>query len=288
MQPTAQQGAHLGAQNQVLGAARASPPAHPVAHEVGRGAGFGTAGLHQAHGIARHRLGDRHAAHQTGEIEHILARKDDLHLLLDQGGGVGGDRKFLVFVEIVDADIEHEAIQLGFGQRVGALQFDRILGGEDVERLFQEAGSAADTHLLLLHRLQQRGLGLGRGAIDLVGQQHVGEDRAGHEAQLAMPADPVLVDDLGAGDVRRHQVRGELYAAELEVENARDGADEQGFGQARSAGDEAVAPGEQRDHQRLDHFLLADDDLVDLGQHLFTAPAQPVQDLLLQGRSFAL
>jgi hypothetical protein len=38
---------------------------------------------------------------------------------------------------------------------------------------------AADgRHLALLHRLQQRGLGLGRRAVDLVGQQQVGEDRA--------------------------------------------------------------------------------------------------------------
>ena len=44
---------------------------------------------------------------------------------------------------------------------------------------------AARGHLPLLHRLEQGGLGLGRRAVDLVGQDQVGEDRPGHEAQLA-------------------------------------------------------------------------------------------------------
>ena len=34
-------------------------------------------------------------------------------------------------------DVEHEAVELGFGQRVGALHLDRVLGGEDEEGLFE-------------------------------------------------------------------------------------------------------------------------------------------------------
>ena len=37
--------------------------------------------------------------------------------------------------------------------------------------------------LTLFYGLQQRTLRLGRGAVDLVGQQHLREDRAGHEGE---------------------------------------------------------------------------------------------------------
>ena len=71
---------------------------------------------------------------------------------------------------------------------------------------------AGDGDLLLLHRLEQRRLRLRRGAVDLVGQQQVGEDRSGLEAELALA---VLLDkDVRADDVGGHQVRRELDAVE--------------------------------------------------------------------------
>jgi hypothetical protein len=39
---------------------------------------------------------------------------------------------------VIEDHLEHEAIELGFGQRVGALQLDRVLGGEDEEGLLQD------------------------------------------------------------------------------------------------------------------------------------------------------
>jgi hypothetical protein len=67
-------------------------------------------------------------------------------------------------------------------------------------------GRPADRHLPLLHRLQQRRLRLGRRAVDLVGQQHVGEDRPLHEAELARPVSvssstsvPVMSEGIRSG-----------------------------------------------------------------------------------------
>ena len=40
-----------------------------------------------------------------------------------------------------DLELEEEAVELGLGQRVGALEFDRVLGGEDEERAGQRRGS---------------------------------------------------------------------------------------------------------------------------------------------------
>ena len=48
----------------------------------------------------------------------------------------------------------------------------------------------------------------------IVGQQHVSEDRAGHERPASMAGGLVFLDDVGAGHVRRHQVGGELDALE--------------------------------------------------------------------------
>ena len=45
---------------------------------------------------------------------------------------------------------------------------------------------AADGDLALLHRFEQGGLRLGRRAVDLVGQDDVGEDRAVQELEHAL------------------------------------------------------------------------------------------------------
>ena len=98
---------------------------------------------------------------------------------------------------------------------------------------------------MLLHRLEQRGLGLGRRAVDFVGQDDVREDRAAHERHLSPFAG--LLQNLRAGDVRRHEVRRELDALKFEMENLGDGFDQQRLGQARRAGDQAVPAGKERD-----------------------------------------
>jgi len=95
-------------------------------------------------------------------------------------------------------------------------------------------------------------------AIDFVSQDDVRENRAGHEGHLS--AFLGLVQNLHAGDVRRHEVRGELDALELEMEDAGDGFDQQRLGQAGSAGNQAMSAGKKRDEDLFDDFFLADDD----------------------------
>ena len=45
------------------------------------------------------------------------------------------------------------------------------------KRVGQRVGGLSDAYLPLLHRLQQRGLSLGRSSVDFVGQQNVREHR---------------------------------------------------------------------------------------------------------------
>ena len=78
---------------------------------------------------------------------------------------------------------------------------------------------------------------------------------------------PVFVEDLGAGDVRRHQVGRELDALEAEIQDLGERLDQQRLRQSRHAGDQAVAAREQRDQDLIDDLVLADDHLAQLGEN---------------------
>ena len=64
--------------------------------------------------------------------------------------------------------------------------FDRVLRGDHQKRLRQRVRVRVDRDLAFVHGFEQRGLRLGRGAVDFVGQQHVGEDRAALEFELLL------------------------------------------------------------------------------------------------------
>lgn len=116
--------------------------------------------------------------------------------------------------------------------------------------------------MVLLHRLQQRRLGTGASAVDLVGHQQLCEDRTLDEAEMAL-ALGALVEHLGAKDVGGHQIRRELDAAGVQAEHRAHRLDQLGLGEARHADEQAVAAGEQGDERKIDHLLLAEDDLAD-------------------------
>ena len=173
---------------------------------------------------------------------------DDGDLVLDRG--------------VVDHELEQEAVDLRLGQGVGALGLDRVLRGEHEERLGHAVRLAADRDLVLLHRLEQRGLHLGGRAVDLVGEQQVGEDRAVLGPERAVAGLP----DARADEVGGQQVGRELDAAERAAQHGGERAHGQRLGQARHALEQHVAAGQQRDEQALEHRVLADDDALALVQ----------------------
>ena len=136
-----------------------------------------------------------------------------------------------------------------------------------VEGLRQVVALAGDGDVALLHRLQQRRLGAGAGAVDLVGHQKLGEHRAGDEAERAA-AVAALLQHLGADDVARHQIGGELDAVRLEAEDGAERHHELGLGEAGDADEQPVAAGEQRHQRPLHHRRLTEDDAADLGARL--------------------
>ncbi len=112
---------------------------------------------------------------------------------------------------------------------------------------------------MLLHGLEQRALDLRRRAVDLVGEDEVGEDGALAHAEVARG----LVVDERAHEVGREQVRRELDALEARVDGAGERGDGERLGEAGHALDEHVPAREQADQQALHEHGLPDDDLPD-------------------------
>ena len=155
-------------------------------------------------------------------------------------------------------DLEEEAVELGLREGVGPLELDGVLGGQDEERGREAAGVVPHRHRPLLHRLEHGALGLRRGAVDLVGEHQVGEDRA----RLVAEASPGLglLDDVRPHDVRRHQVGRELDPRERQGEDLPEGADEHGLPEPRDALQQDVAAGEQADERVSEQVGLAHHD----------------------------
>ena len=171
-------------------------------------------------------------------------------------------------VQVAEPDPGGEPVQLGLGQRVGALVLDRVVGGEHHERLRQRPGDPVRADLALCHRLEQGRLGLGRGPVDLVGQQQAGEDRAGPEHRLTGGQ----VEHGGAGQVGGQHVRGELDPGELQAEHRGERAGQQRLAEARQVLDQDVAGSEHAEQHQAHRLRLAHDDPLDFGHDLLAQP----------------
>ena len=174
------------------------------------------------------------------EVQHAVAR-----LVAEQHAGLG------VGVRIAEREPDHEAVDLRLGQRVGALVLDGVLRREDQERAREFVRGGVHGDVALLHALEQAGLRLRRGAVDLVHEHDVGEDRARAELEARL----ALVVDLRADDVGGQQVGRALHARELAVDRARERARQSGLADAGIVLDEDVALGEHRHRELLEHLV---------------------------------
>ena len=169
------------------------------------------------------------------------------------------NEEFLIGSGIGDLELEHEAVDLGLGERIGPLLLDRVLGGQHQERHRELKGLIAYSDLAFLHGLEQRRLHLGGGAVDFIGQDEVGEDGAFADREFAILGG---IDE-GADQIAGEQVGGELDALEAGLDGIREGLDREGFGQAGHPLDKDMAIGEEADKQSIDEVALADNDLSD-------------------------
>ena len=118
-----------------------------------------------------------------------------------------------------------------FGERIRALLLDGVLGGEDEERIRKREGLAAEGDLLFLHRFEQGGLDLGRGPIDLIGEDQVRKNRTLLDAERAL----CRVENLGSDHIGGQHVRRELDPGEARVDGLGEGLDGQGLGEPGQA-----------------------------------------------------
>ena len=118
-------------------------------------------------------------------------------------------------IGIADTHIQQKAIQLRFGQRIGAFLLDGVLRGHHQEQFGQRITGATHRHLALGHGLQEGGLYFGGRPVDLVGQQEVMKDGALLELKRGFLR-PI---DLGTGQVRRQQIWRELDAMKIALQS---------------------------------------------------------------------
>ena len=281
-----QHGPRLGAEDEILSRSRPRAPGQPLVHERRRVLRVVTGRSHKPDRVVDHVIRHGHAPDDLLDREDVLPAEDRLQFGVAVDGRGLDDLVLFRFARIVDKDIEHEPVELRLGQRIRALLFDRVLRREHEERKVEIVIASAGRHLVFLHRLQQRGLRLRRRPVDLVGEDDVAKDWPLDEAEGPLAGRHVLFDDVGAGDVRRHEVGRELDASELEVQDAGDRADEERLGEAGHADQQAVAAGEHRDQHLLDHVVLPDDDLVDLADEHVAGAAQLFDGVGVVGSGF--
>ena len=174
------------------------------------------------------------------------------------------DRQLLVVLRVVDEDLEHEAVDLRLGQRIGALRLDRVLRGHDEERIRHGMGRVPERDLAFLHDLEEGRLDLRGRAVDLVREQEVAEHGAelGVEGRIVGPVDP-RPDEVGG-----HEVRRELDAVERAAEHVGGRLHRERLGKSRDALDQEMATGQEADEHALQHLVLTRDDPPDLEQRL--------------------
>jgi hypothetical protein len=266
MVAAAHQRQHAPALHQGLRAARRTSVADVLAGHFVRFALLRLRGHHQLDGILLHVRRDQNFTAYRAHFHNGVAVEHRTDLRLFPLNGALHDTVQFLARGVGHQDFHEEAVELRFGQRVGALHFDGILGGHHQEWTFQLVSGGAAGDGALLHGLQQRGLGLGSGAVDFIGQHQVGEDGTGLKPQ-ELGAVVAGFDDHAAHDIGGHQVGRELDAGIFQLQRARQGAQQGGLAQARHAFQQHVPGGQQADEHTFHDVVLADNDFGDFGSN---------------------
>ena len=109
---------------------------------------------------------------------------------------------------------------------------------------------------MLAHRFKKRALNFRRRAVDFVGQNEIGENRAFSSGKIA----GFLIEDHRADQIGRQKIGRELNALKVGLNHVGQSLDRQRFGQPGKTFEQNVAIAEQREQQALDQNSLADDD----------------------------
>ena len=95
-----------------------------------------------------------------------------------------------------------------------------------------------------------------------------------------MASGEIFLNDIGARNVRGHQVGRELDAPKGQPKGFRDGAHHQSFSRTGQARDQAMPTDKQRSEDLIEHLILADDDLAHLGKDAVADRIEPFDAML--------
>src|SRR5207245_131714 len=106
--------------------------------------------------------------------------------LLDRVYVLNPFEHLVLFVQrwVAEAQPDKKAVELRLGQGKRAFVIDRVLRGDDEEGRLEGIRLAVDGDAAFGHRLQEGRLRARRGAVDLVGQDDLREDRPGAKLEL--------------------------------------------------------------------------------------------------------
>ena len=133
--------ARLARENERLRRAQAGAPLDPLVHERVAALAARTRRVDQPHRVARDLLGDDHLPHQLLNLQDLGAGQHPLRRLGRHAGRLRDDAHLFVLGQVLHHDVEHEAIELRLGQRIGAFELDRVLRREDEERPLERIAS---------------------------------------------------------------------------------------------------------------------------------------------------
>ncbi len=170
------------------------PALQVVETDFGRGTGC----KDHPHHVIDERMVHEHAARDLLQADQFVAAEDLLGFRCGDTHSVD-DLPLFLDRRVVDEDLEQETVALRLGKGVDALVLDRVLGGHDEERVWHREGLPTDGHVPLGHHLEQCRLHLRGGAVDLVGEDEVRDDRAqfGIELFATLPVDPGATRSVG-------------------------------------------------------------------------------------------
>ena len=145
----------LGRQEQGDRCSRSRAPLHHVIEPRGKRVFFGARGADEIDGGVVNVVGDHYTAYERLHQMQVIRRQHNARDEVVVGRLAAGDFELLrAGVEIADANLEQEAVELGLGQRIRAFRLDRVLRRQDKERIGELL--AADGELPFLHGFEER------------------------------------------------------------------------------------------------------------------------------------
>ena len=272
MESAVDESADFTGEDECLSATRRNPTADIAVcwavGSTGGGIGFGVRREDESCGVLLDMGRDDDGLDEGLHFEDAVAVDDRVSGWVLSAGGAIDDFHQVFESGVSDINFEQEAIELRFGERVGSFLLDWVLGREDKEGFVELVGFSGDSDGVLLHRFEERGLGLWSGAVDLVSEEDLSEDRTLLELEGSASCFCIFGDNVGPDDISRHEVWGELDAIEREREGCCECADEEGFSESGYAFKQDVTAAEEADEDGVDDLLLSDHDFADLGAEL--------------------